>query len=120
MPPVIFDGVKSHHKIAQEEIFGPVLSVLTFRDEEEAVRIANDSAYGLSAILWTTDMARAHRVSQNVNAGWVVVNATDKPVGGPGGGVLPIGGHKESGIGVEGGAAGLEAYMSATTVQLFV
>jgi 4-guanidinobutyraldehyde dehydrogenase/NAD-dependent aldehyde dehydrogenase len=120
VPPVIFDNVASHQKIAREEIFGPVLSVLSFRDEEEAIKIANGTVYGLSAILWTKDMARAHRVSQRINAGWVVVNATAKPEGGPAPGVLSIGGHKESGIGTEGGMAGLEAYTSETAVQFFV
>lgn len=120
VPPVIFDNVSSHQKIAQEEIFGPVLSVLSFRDEEEAIRIANDTVYGLSAILWTRNMARAHRVTQAVNAGWVTVNATDRVMGGPGAGVLSIGGHKESGIGAEGGLAGLQAYTNETTVQFFV
>lgn len=118
--PVIFDQVSPDQKIAQEEIFGPVLSVISFRDEEEAIRIANNTIYGLSAILWTKDLGRAHRVTHGVNAGWVVVNATDKPVGGPGEGVLSVGGHKQSGIGVEGGIEGLQAYTSTTAVQLFV
>lgn len=117
--PAIFDNVKPEHCIAQEEIFGPVLSVLTFRDEEEAVRIANDTVYGLSAVVWTNNLDRALRVTQGINAGWVVVNATGKAKGGPGAGVLSVGGHKESGIGAEGGIAGLEAYMSDTAVQYF-
>lgn len=118
--PIIFDRVSPRHKIAREEIFGPVLGVIPFRDEEEAVRIANNSIYGLSAILWTKDLGRAHRVSCSIRAGWTVVNATARPQGGPGEGVLPIGGHKQSGIGTEGGLEGLEAYMSKTAVQIFV
>lgn len=118
--PVIFDRVLPGQKIAQEEIFGPVLSVLSFRDEDEAVRIANDTIYGLSAILWTKDLGRAHRVTQGINAGWIVVNATGKPVGGPGRGIVSLGGHKESGHGIEAGIEGLEEYMSQTTVQYFV
>jgi acyl-CoA reductase-like NAD-dependent aldehyde dehydrogenase len=118
--PVIFGEVLPTQRIAQEEIFGPVLSVISFRDEHEAVRIANDTIYGLSAILWTTDLGRAHRVTQGVEAGWITVNATGKPVGGPGAGILSVGGHKESGIGTEGGLEGLEAYTSKTAVQLFV
>lgn len=118
--PAIFDGVSPAQRIAQEEIFGPVLSVISFRDEEDAIRIANATIYGLSAILWTRDMGRAHRVTQGVNVGWLVVNATGNPMGGTGRGALPIGGHKESGVGVEGGLEGLEAYTRKTTVQSFV
>jgi acyl-CoA reductase-like NAD-dependent aldehyde dehydrogenase len=119
VPPVIFDRVSTAHKIGQEEIFGPVLSVISFRDEEEATTIANDTIYGLSAILWTTNMGRAHRLTQGIKAGWIIVNATARPAGGPGIGVMSIGGHKESGLGVEGGTEGLEGYMSKTAVQIF-
>ena len=118
--PVIFDEVSPVHRIAQEEIFGPVLSVLAFRDDEEAVRIANSTIYGLSAILWTTDLRRAHRISQSIDAGWIVVNASPSPTGGPGPGILSIGGHKQSGIGVEGGVDGLKAYTRESAIQLFV
>lgn len=118
--PVIFADVAPDHTIAQEEIFGPVLSTLTFRDDEEAVRIANGTIYGLSAILWTRDLARAHRVSQSIDAGWIIVNATARPSGGPGPGVVSIGGHKQSGIGVEGGIDGLRAYTRESAVQIFV
>jgi acyl-CoA reductase-like NAD-dependent aldehyde dehydrogenase len=118
--PVIFDQVSVPYRIAQEEIFGPVLSVLTFRDDEEAVRIANSTIYGLSAIVWTRDLGRAHRMSQSIDAGWIVVNATASPTGGPGPGILPIGGHKQSGTGVEGGVDGLKAYTRESAIQLFV
>ena len=118
--PVIFDGVSVAQRIAQEEIFGPVLTVLAFRDEDEAARIANSTIYGLSAILWTRDLGRAHRLSQSIDAGWIVVNATNSPTGGPGPGVLSIGGHKQSGIGVEGGLDGLRAYTRESAIQLFV
>jgi acyl-CoA reductase-like NAD-dependent aldehyde dehydrogenase len=120
IPPVVFDHVSPGQKIAQEEIFGPVLSVISFRDEEAAIQIANGTIYGLSAILWTKDLGRAHRVTQGVKAGWVVVNATAQPTGGPGLGVISVGGHKESGVGVEGGLEGLEHYTSKTAVQFFV
>jgi acyl-CoA reductase-like NAD-dependent aldehyde dehydrogenase len=120
VPPTIFDDVSPEQKIAQEEVFGPVLSVMAFHDEEEAIRIANKTIYGLSAILWTKDLGRAHRVTQRVNVGWIVVNATHKPTGGPGEGALPAGGHKQSGLGVEGGIEGLEAYTTQTAVQFFV
>ena len=118
--PVIFDEVAPGHIIAQEEIFGPVLSVFGFNDEEEAIRISNDSAYGLSAIVWTKDLGRAHRVSRGIRAGWIVINGTAEPMGGPGEGVLPVGGLKESGLGIEGGLEGLESYMTRTAVQIFV
>jgi acyl-CoA reductase-like NAD-dependent aldehyde dehydrogenase len=120
VPPVIFDNVLPEQKIAREEIFGPVLSVIAFRDEEEAIKIANDTMYGLSAIIWTKGLGRAHRVAHGINVGWVVVNATEKPAGGPGEGVLSISGHRESGIGAEGGIEGIESYTSKTAVQLFV
>ena len=118
--PIIFDSVTEDQKIAQEEIFGPVLSVISFRDEEEAVRIANGTIYGLSAIVWTKDLARAHRVCQRLRVGWIVVNATAKPTGGPDAGIISVGGHKESGVGVEGGLEGLKGYTSQTAVQLYV
>jgi len=116
----IFDNVLPGQRIAQEEIFGPVLSVLSFRNEEEAVAIANATVYGLSATIWTKDLGRAHRMTLGVKAGWIVVNATARPMGGPGEGVLSVGGHKESGLGVEGGIDGLESYTTSTAVQLFV
>jgi acyl-CoA reductase-like NAD-dependent aldehyde dehydrogenase len=116
----VFDGVSAGHRIALEEIFGPVLSVISFRDEAQAIEIANGTPYGLSAVLWTRDVARAHRMTQAIKAGWVVVNATERPSGGPGDGVLPVGGQKESGLGAEGGVEGLEAYLSRTTAQVFI
>lgn len=118
--PVIFDEVRSDFRIAQEEIFGPVLSVISFRDEHEAIRIANNTIYGLSAIVWTKDVGRAHRVAQSIESGWVVLNATGSPTGAPPWGSIPIGGHKESGWGAEGGVAGLQEYVRKTTVQMFV
>jgi acyl-CoA reductase-like NAD-dependent aldehyde dehydrogenase len=118
--PHVFDQVRSAQRLAQDEIFGPVLSILSFRDEEEAVRIANDTIYGLSAVIWTQSIGRAHRVAHGIRAGFIVVNGTAAPQGGPGEGVLSVGGHKQSGIGTEGGLAGLEAYTSSTAVQVFV
>jgi acyl-CoA reductase-like NAD-dependent aldehyde dehydrogenase len=120
VPPVIFDQVSMEHRIAKEEIFGPVLSVLSFTDEHQAIAVANDTIYGLSAIVWTTNMGRAHRVSQGIQAGWVTVNATSTPKGGPGVGVLSVGGHKQSGLGAEGGIGGLKEYTSSTAVQFYV
>lgn len=118
--PTIFDGVSAEHRIAQEEIFGPVLSVMSFEGEEQAIAAANSTIYGLSAIVWTKDLGRAHRVAHAVQAGWIVVNATAKPVGGLSPGALTVGGHKASGWGVEGGLQGLEEYLRQSTVQLYV
>jgi len=118
--PTVFDDVSPEHTIAREEIFGPVLSVLSFKDVDEAVALANKTIYGLSAIVWTTNMGLAQRVTHAVKAGWVVVNATATPTGGPGTGVLTVSGHKESGLGAEGGTEGMENYLSKTAVQMFV
>jgi acyl-CoA reductase-like NAD-dependent aldehyde dehydrogenase len=118
VPPVVFDRVDPAHRIAQEEIFGPVLAVITFRDEAEAIRIANGTIYGLSAIVWTRDLPRAHRMTQGLRAGWIVINATAKPAGGIDD-AMSVGGHKQSGIGREGGLDGLRAYTSRSAVQVF-
>ncbi len=75
--PSIFDNVQPAHVIAREEIFGPVLSVLEFDTEEEALRMANDSIYGLGASVWTDDLSRAHRVSRLLQAGTVSVSTVD-------------------------------------------
>jgi acyl-CoA reductase-like NAD-dependent aldehyde dehydrogenase len=117
--PVIFDEVSPRQRIAREEIFGPVLSIMSFTDESEAIRIANDTMYGLSAIVWTRDLGRALRLTQGIHAGWVSVNATAKPGGGPAEGEFPVGGHRQSGFGVEGGIEGLAAYTAQTCVQWF-
>ena len=119
LPPVILDNVAPDQKLAQEEIFGPVLCVMGFRDEREAISMANNTAYGLSAIVWTKELSRAHRVTFGLESGWTVVNATGSPRGGFDE-AISVGGHKESGIGTEGGIEGLEAYMNATAVQIFV
>ncbi len=107
--PTIFDKVDNSMRIAQEEIFGPVLSTITFKDEEEAVRIANDTIYGLQASLWTDDLNRAHRVARKLRAGTVNVNDTD------GGDItVPFGGYKQSGIGRD---KSLHAYDKYTQIK---
>ncbi|TIO15259.1 MAG: aldehyde dehydrogenase [Mesorhizobium sp.] len=92
--PTIFDGVSNNMKIAREEIFGPVLSVITFKDEADAVRLANDTNYGLAASLYTDDLNTAHRVAKQIRAGTVSVNCYSE-----GDFAVPFGGYKESGFG---------------------
>ncbi|MDR2214678.1 MAG: aldehyde dehydrogenase [Nevskiaceae bacterium] len=92
--PTVFDNVQPSMRIAREEIFGPVLSVLTFRTEQEAVALANDSTYGLAAAVWTRDLACAHRMSRAIRAGMVYVNCYDADDI-----TVPFGGFRQSGIG---------------------
>ena len=105
-PPTIFTGVSQAHRIAREEIFGPVLSVLTFRTPAEAVAKANNSPFGLSAGIWTEKGSRILQVAGQLRAGVVWANTFNKfdPTS-------PFGGYKESGYGREGGRHGLEAYL---------
>ncbi|MDP1670465.1 MAG: aldehyde dehydrogenase family protein, partial [Alphaproteobacteria bacterium] len=113
--PTIFDNVKNDMKIAQEEIFGPVLSTLTFKDTEEALKIANDSIYGLYANLWTNDLTKAHKMARKIRAGSVNINNTNG-----GGLVMPFGGYKQSGIGRDGSLHALDKFtqMKATYIAL--
>ncbi|MGQ0561231.1 MAG: aldehyde dehydrogenase family protein [Gemmatimonadota bacterium] len=109
--PTIFDEVKPDARIAQEEIFGPVLATLTFRDEEEALAIANDTIYGLAAGVWTSNVKRAHRVARRLEAGTVWVN-TYHPLDA----ASPFGGYKQSGYGRELGAYALDLYTQIKSV----
>ena len=113
--PTIFDEVESSMRIAQEEIFGPVLSVLPFSDEEEAATIANDSSYGLAAGIFTHDIDRALRFANEVQAGFVMVN--EYHTGGVG---SPFGGYKQSGIGREKGIAAPLNYTQVKNVVVRV
>ena len=105
--PTIFTDVTQAHRIAREEIFGPVLSVLTFRTPSEAVAKANNSPYGLSAGVWTDKGSRILQIANQLRAGVVWANTFNKfdPAS-------PFGGYKESGYGREGGKHGLEGYLS--------
>ena len=108
--PTIFTDVKNDMRIAKEEIFGPVLSIIPFETEEEAIKIVNDTEYGLGNFLQTEDKEKAKRVSRKLNAGIIYVNGIGPDSG------TPFGGFKQSGNGREGGVWGLEEYLEVKTV----
>ena len=110
--PTVFGKVKNSMTIAQEEIFGPVLSIIPYQDEEDAVRIANDSPYGLAGAVWSKDEAHAQRVARRIRAGQVDVN------GGAFNMNAPFGGFKQSGHGREAGVYGLEEFLEYKSLQL--
>jgi betaine-aldehyde dehydrogenase len=110
--PTVFGKVRNDMTIAQEEIFGPVLSIIPYKDEEDAVRIANDSPYGLAGAVWSKDEARAQRVARRIRAGQVDVN------GGAFNMNAPFGGFKQSGHGREAGIYGLEEFLEYKSLQL--
>ncbi|MFF6782829.1 aldehyde dehydrogenase family protein [Streptomyces sp. NPDC012510] len=113
--PTVFDGVAPGMRLAREEIFGPVLSVLTFNDLDEAVRLANATEYGLAAGLWTSDLSTAHKVSRALRAGTVWINCYEE-----GDLTVPFGGMKQSGNGRDKSAHALEKYteLKTTWIQL--
>ncbi|MBC9724193.1 aldehyde dehydrogenase [Streptomyces sp. TRM68367] len=115
LEPTVFDRVRSGMRLAREEIFGPVLSVLTFDDLDEAVRLANATEYGLAAGLWTSDLSTAHQVSRALKAGTVWVNCYEE-----GDLTVPFGGWKQSGNGRDKSVHALEKYteLKTTWIQL--
>lgn len=113
LEPTIFDEVKPTMRIAREEIFGPVLAVIPFDTEEEAIQIANDTDYGLAAAVWTKDLTRAHRVTSQIRAGILWVNHYH-----PTHNEMPWGGYKQSGAGRELGLYGIESYLEIKQVNI--
>jgi acyl-CoA reductase-like NAD-dependent aldehyde dehydrogenase len=110
--PTVFSNVKSDMTIAQEEIFGPVLAIIPYDDEEDAVRIANDSVYGLAGGVWSGDEERAKRVARRIRTGQVEIN------GGVFNPLAPFGGYKQSGHGRELGGFALEEFLQVKSMQL--
>jgi aldehyde dehydrogenase (NAD+) len=108
--PTIFSGVSNDMVIAREEIFGPVLCIIPYKDEEDAIRIANDTPYGLAAYIWSKDIARAARVGRRLRAGQVAINGADGDMH------APFGGFKMSGNGREWGEHGLRDFLEVKAV----
>jgi aldehyde dehydrogenase (NAD+) len=113
LQPTVFGGVDNASALAQTETFGPVVAVMKFSDEAEAVRIANDTPYGLNAFVQTTDLGRAHRVARRLEAGSVWINKfSDISPGGP------YGGYKQSGFGRTGGLEGLQEFLQIKNIRI--
>ena len=110
-PPTVLAGVESGMTVAQEEIFGPVVTLIPFEDEKDAVRIANDSRYGLYATVWTGDPARGHRLARQLKSGTVGINMPYTAFPG-----IPFGGYKQSGFGRELGIEALDLYLETKSV----
>ena len=110
-PATVLAGVDNSMTVAQEEIFGPVVTVIPFEDEAEAVRIANDVKYGLTATVWTKDPGRGHRLARQIKSGVIGINLPNTAFPG-----LPFGGYKQSGFGREGSLETIEMYLETKTV----
>jgi len=111
--PTIFDNVDNQMKIAQEEIFGPVLATIPFDDVDHVAELANQNIYGLAAAVWTNDVKKAHRVARELKAGTVWINAYNLYDV-----ALPFGGFKQSGFGRELGMHAIEHYTELKSVWL--
>jgi aldehyde dehydrogenase (NAD(P)+) len=113
--PTVFTGVKDDMKIYREEIFGPFVVIASFKTEDDAIRMANDTTYGLGSALFTQNIERAHRVAARIEAGMVWINSSNDSDF-----RVPFGGVKQSGIGRELGEAGLAAYSQTKAVHVNV
>ena len=109
--PTVFSDVNNEMTIAKEEIFGPVVSIISFSSEEEAIKISNDTSYGLTNYIQTEDKVKAQRVARQLRSGMVEINGTDFADG------SPFGGYKQSGSGREGGIWGLEEYLEVKSIS---
>lgn len=115
VPPTLLIGAESHMRVVQEEIFGPVMAVMSFTDEEDVVRQANDVEYGLAGYVWTKDLARGHRVAQAIDAGMLWVNSQNvRDLR------TPFGGAKNSGIGREGGYYAFDFYTEIKIIHVAI
>jgi len=113
LQPTVFADVDPGSELAQNEVFGPVLSIIPFDDEEQAIEIANSTQYGLSGYVFTNDLRRAHRVAEELETGEVLINGAINL-----GVTRPFGGIGISGMGKEGGRAGLDEFLHVKTVSM--
>ncbi len=111
--PTVFTNVKSNMRVFREEVFGPFVVIVSFKDEEDALQKANDTTYGLGSAIFTKDIVRAHKLARRIEAGMVWINSSqDSDFR------IPFGGVKQSGIGRELGEAGLDAYTNKKAVHV--
>jgi acyl-CoA reductase-like NAD-dependent aldehyde dehydrogenase len=108
--PTIFEGVTNDMRIAQEEVFGPVVCIIDYDNDEDAIRIANDSSFGLSGTVYSRDVGRAERIARQVRTGNVSINGLQVDP------AIPFGGYKQSGVGREAGPEGLEPYLETKAI----